>query len=147
MKYNWKEILNEKIVEFINSEEFLKFPTLNDKQKGIVRMVINENLSKHEISLLIKKHHMSVENTFIRCLNIIWMFIQDKKPYMLIENSALSTRTKNIFDNNTELEDLIYIKDLDGYSASKLLKVRNMGKKCLNEIKEYLKDFGFSLSD
>lgn len=135
-------LVPQKVFEYVTSDSFKKCKILTDRQILTVSKRIIEELSYNDISYFLNVTRNQARNIFIKSVNRLDLFLNDKTPSTLIKDTNLSKRIKNALSDVFELN---CIEDLKDYPEADLLKLQNLGERSVEEIKEYLKDYEFSL--
>lgn len=139
---NKKFIVTDEIVQYVLSAQFPKCHIIDKRKKEIVLQRIKYNMTYTAIAKKIQRSPPQVKNIFERSIFMINLYLKEKTPCMLIDESLLSSRIKRCLAMD---ENIKTIKDLNGISYDYLLKKRNLGHESIKEINEYIKDLGFSI--
>ena len=128
--------LNRKISLDIDSllSYYLK---LKKKEFDLTKKELELNKREERIARFEEKYRLSIE----RNENVIDYPDELFLPFREFRPKKLSTKTIN----SLLIADCYQMSDVMLYSKSELLRFRNMGEKCLWEIEDYLKEYGFEL--
>lgn len=114
---------------------------LNDRQQKVLILKTVESKTFSDIAKIIGRSKNQVSFIFERALSLVKLYLIKPNQDMLICDTLLSKRIKNA----CEFSGIKFVKELHQFPYDKLCKARNLGRKSVNEIQEYLKNFGFSL--
>lgn len=137
--------IEDKTKEFIISDDFKRNLDFDNRTKDILKYYFIDNFSFAKIGRIIGRTGIRVKLIISNSLRKIKLHLKIKNPEMLIEETLLGTRSKNGLSEYYGYEKIKKIKELNGYPARELLKRRNLGKKSIEEIQNFLKQLGFSL--
>lgn len=100
-------------------------------------------IGQHSIQIGEYEYEYLIENLHQR-FNIYKIQSRDGIPMDLkIEDLQLSVRTSSVLNN----KNIYYAYELLKYTETDLLKMKNMGRKSLNEIKGILEEYNVKLGD
>lgn len=134
-------MIEHKVKEYIQSNSFKDCEILNEIQKNVVLDRFINNLTYKQIGEKIKKTGERAKGIYLKSIKLISLYLNNKTPSLLIQDSLLNQRIKSSLYENDEIKCL---KDFHNYEVYKLLR-RNLGMTSILEIQKYIEDIGLSL--